>query len=64
MGSIWDLGLKKDDDSGAKKGQAPPGKVDLRLYGLICIVLAVILAAVFVLILATGQIGEIGRAHV
>jgi hypothetical protein len=52
MGSIWDFGLKKEGV--AKKGKAP-GKVNFRLYGILCLVLAIVLAAVFIIILATGQ---------
>ncbi|MEI6796250.1 MAG: hypothetical protein WCK39_05235 [Methanomassiliicoccales archaeon] len=57
MGSIWELGLKQDGEGVAKKGKVPQGKVDLRRYGFLCMVLAVVLAAAFILIIATGQLG-------
>lgn len=59
MGSLWDLGLKKDDEGVTKKGKAPLGKVDLHRYGILCIVLAMVIAAILVLIMATGQMGGI-----
>jgi hypothetical protein len=53
MGSIWDFGLK--NEGVAKKGKAP-GTVNLRLYGLLCIALAALLAAVFIIFMVTSQL--------
>jgi uncharacterized membrane protein len=52
MGSFWDFGLKQE---GKKATKAKPVKrLDLRTYGIICVVLALILAVVFIAILISS----------